>query len=106
MVDIVNSALVVAASLAFVATIYFTYQLSQETRGGRYWIAFVVAAAGLGSHEWLKIADAVVGVEAAMGALVREIGIIVGAVGLAYGSYGIHRSVVTVKQQMAGSDDG
>lgn len=106
MVDIVNSTLVVAASLAFVATIYFTYQLSQETRGGSYWIAFVVAAVGLGAHEWLKIIDIVLSVSPELDTIIREIGIIVGAVALAYGSYGIHRSVVTVKQQMAGSDDG
>ncbi|MFB6193337.1 MAG: hypothetical protein ABEK00_03730 [Candidatus Nanohaloarchaea archaeon] len=106
MVDVVNTVLVGAASLAFLATIYFTYQLSQETHGGKYWLAFVVAAIGLGAHEWLKIVDTVLGVSQGLDTLIRETGIIVGAVALAYGSYGIHRSVVTVKQQMSGSDDG
>lgn len=106
MVDAVNSALIVVASAAFVATIYFTYELSEETRGGRYWVAFLLAAVGLGAHEWLKLVDAVIAVDPETWTLARETGIVIGAVALAYGSYGLRQSVRTVKQQLAGSDDG
>lgn len=106
MVDIVNSVLVVIASLAFITTIYFTFQLSQETRGGRYWLAFVIATIGLGAHEWLKIIDAFLSIRSGLDFIIRETGIIVGAVALAYGSYGLHQSILAVKQHMSGSDDG
>lgn len=106
MVTVIETGLVVVASLAFIAAVWFTYRLSQETRQGTYWVAFLVAAIGLGSHEWLKIIDPLFGLDQETAGIIRELGVVVGALALAYGSYGIHTSVRTLKRRVGERDDG
>lgn len=102
MVDVINTGLILVSSAGFLAAIYFTYKLSQETRGGKYWLAFLVSAIGLGVHEWLKIADAVITIKPEIYNLLIEIGVVIGAIALAYGAYGIQRSVKEIKQRTGG----
>lgn len=102
MVDIVNTALVIVASISFLVAIYFTYRLSGETRGGRYWLAFVVAAIGLGVHEWLKIVNIFISIRAGVWRSLVEAGVVIGALSLAYGAYGIQRSVAEIKRKTGG----
>ncbi len=47
--------LVTIASLGFLAAAYYTYRLSQETRGEKYWVFFLLAALAMGAEQWLDI---------------------------------------------------
>ncbi|MDY6770682.1 MAG: hypothetical protein SV186_01855 [Candidatus Nanohaloarchaea archaeon] len=100
MADVVNFVLVLLSSAGFLAAIFFTYRLSQETRGGQYWLAFLVAAAGLGSHEWLKIVSTVFSIHPTLWNTIVESGMVVGSFALAYGAYGIQKSVKKIKTQV------
>lgn len=101
-VDVVNSGLILVASVGFAAAVYFTYTLSQETHGGRYWLAFLVSAIGLGTHEWLKVVSVVFNIHPALWDTIVEGGVVIGALALAYGAYGIQQSVKEIKARTGG----
>lgn len=97
MIDVISDSLIALSAIGFVAAIYFAFQLSQETRAGRYWLAFFIAAIGLGTHQWIKFVHIFYPVDHELQQLYIELGILVGSVSLAYGLYGIYQSVKEVK---------
>lgn len=97
MIEIISNSLIGLSAIGFLAAIYFAFQLSQETRAGRYWVAFLIAAIGLGTHQWMKLVHVFYPVSHELQQICIELGILVGASSMAYGLYGIQQSVKQVK---------
>lgn len=97
MIDIISSSLTALSAVGFLAAIYFAFQLSKETRVGRYWVAFLIAAIGLGTHQWMKLVHIIYPVSHELQQICIELGILVGATAMAYGLYGIQQTVKQVK---------
>lgn len=102
MVEPVSTALIVLSSIGFVAAVYFAYLLAQETHAGRYWVAFIIAGIGLGAHQWMKLVHIVYPIDHELQTICIELGILIGAGFLAYGAYGIQKSVKDIKAQAGG----
>ncbi|MDY6778706.1 MAG: hypothetical protein SVU32_08640 [Candidatus Nanohaloarchaea archaeon] len=102
MVDLINTGLILLSSAGFVTAVYLTYTLSRETRGGRYWLAFLAASVGLGTHEWLKVASIVFDIHPRLWKTLTEAGVVFGSFALAYGAYGIQQSVREIKERTGG----
>lgn len=97
MIDIISNLLIFLSAVGFSAAIYFAFQLSQETKAGRYWVAFLIAAIGLGAHQWMKFVHAIYPVSHELQQIHIEFGILVGAASMAYGLFGIQQSLKQVK---------
>ncbi|MFB6242202.1 MAG: hypothetical protein ABEJ36_05385 [Candidatus Nanosalina sp.] len=100
MVDAWNLGLVFFSSVVFAIAVYYTYRLSEETNRGKYWIFFLLAAIGLGMHEWLKVLDFFLHFPANLYQVIRELGVVAGASSLAYGSYGLYKSMKEIREKV------
>ncbi len=93
--------LVLVGSLGYVVALFCACRLSRETGNERYWFFFVVAALGLGIHQWIKIPQylGIIGPDTAYRAI-RELAEIVGALAFAYASYGLCTSMRAIRRKM------
>ena len=99
MIDIISNLLAALSAIGFLAAICFAFQLSQETRVGRYWVAFLIATIGLGAYQWMKLVHILYPVSHELHQIFIELGILIGATSMAYGLYGIQKSVKQVKRK-------
>lgn len=97
MIEIVSNSLTALSAVGFLAAIYFAYQLSSETKVGRYWVSFLAAAIGLGAYQWMKFVHLFYPVSHEIHQIIIEIGILIGAASMTYGLYGIQKSVKQIK---------
>lgn len=102
MIDTIGTFLIALSAIGFLATVYFAFHLAQETKAGRYWVAFLIAAIGLGTYQWMKLVHAIYPIDHDLQQLHIELGILVGAAAMAYGLYGIHKSVKHIKSKTGG----
>lgn len=102
MIDTTSAILITLSSIGFLAAVYFAYHLAQETHAGRYWVAFVIAGLGLGAHQWMKLIHIIYPIDHELQTICIELGILIGAVFLAYGAYGLQQSVKDIKSQAGG----
>lgn len=82
----------------FLGAIYFSFALSKETGGDKYWFFFLVAAlafavAHLASKDFLVFSSETKFV-------VREIAEIVGAFSLAYATFGLYSSMKKIREKI------
>lgn len=93
--------LVLIGSLGFAVALYYAYMLSEETGNERYWFGFVIAALGLGIHQWIKIPWelGLFGLDTVYLAI-SELGEIAGGIALAYASYGLYTAMRTIRKKM------
>lgn len=92
--------LVLLASLGFLAAVYYTYRLSQETKGEKYWTFFLVAAATLGLPYWLSIPHDLNLISGESLTLIGELAAIVGALSLAYASHGLYKTMKRIRKRV------
>ncbi len=92
--------LVLLASLGFLAAVYYTYRLSQETRGEKYWAFFLVAALALGLPYWLAIPHDLGLVSHPIATGLGELAAIAGALSLAYASHGLYKTMKRIRKRV------
>lgn len=92
--------LVLIASLGFLVAVYYTYRLSEETKGEKYWAFFLIAALGLGVHEWISIFIDAHLVARNSAIILGEAGAIIGALSLAYASFGLYSYMKKVREKL------
>ncbi len=92
--------IVLLASIGFLIAVYYTFRLSEETKGEKYWAFFLIAALSLGVHQWIGLffESHLLSRDAAI--LIGEVGAIVGALSLAYASYGLFSSMKRIREKM------
>ncbi|QKQ98375.1 hypothetical protein GKQ38_02500 [Candidatus Nanohaloarchaea archaeon] len=100
MVDTVSLSLVIFSSILFGVAVYYTYRLSEETNRGKYWIFYLLAAIGLGMHEWLKVLHIFLRIPEPIYNLLLELGIVAGAASLSYASYGLYTSMKKIREKV------
>jgi NADH:ubiquinone oxidoreductase subunit 4 (subunit M) len=100
MVDTVSLVLVILSSILFAVAVYYTYRLSEETNRGKYWVFFLLAAIGLGMHEWLKVLQIFLRIPEPMYNLLLELGVVAGAASLSYASYGLYTSMKEIREKV------
>lgn len=87
------------STLAFLVALYFSFRLSRETRGEKYWVFFFIAAVGfLVGHLASK---GFLGLEGSALFVLAEGGEIVGALSLAYATYGLYAAMCRIRREMA-----
>ncbi|WEL23088.1 hypothetical protein [Candidatus Nanohalovita haloferacivicina] len=100
MVDTVSLVLVILSSVLFGIAVYYTYRLSEETNRGKYWVFFLLAAIGLGMHEWLKVLQVFLRIPEPIYNLLLELGVVAGAASLSYASYGLYTSMKKIREKV------
>ena len=100
MVDTVSLVLVILSSILFAVAVYYTYRLSEETNRGKYWVFFLLAAIGLGMHEWLKVLQVFLRIPEPIYNLLLELGVVAGAASLSYASYGLYTSMKKIREKV------
>lgn len=100
MVDTASVALVIFSSILFGVAVYYTYRLSEETNRGKYWMFFLLAAIGLGMHEWLKVLQIFLRIPEPTYNLFLELGVVAGAASLSYASYGLYTSMKKIREKV------
>ncbi len=89
---------VVAA--AIVAAVVFTFKLWEETRGERYWLFFLVSALGMLVHHSIVIPMSMGLVSESDANLLSFGGELVGALSLAYASFGLWSSMRHIRKRV------
>ncbi len=90
----------ILSSIFFIAAVFFSYKLSKETKGEKYWIFFMVSAVSFGlSH--LAAKGFLFGIPLESLFVVRELGEIVGAFSLAYATFGLYSSMKKIRNKMS-----
>lgn len=96
----VTQGLVVLSSIGFVVAIYFTFKLSEETKGEKYWFYFLVAAVALGLHKWIEIPYEIALIRHDVFVAVQEVAAIVGALSFAYASRGLYQYMRRIREKV------
>lgn len=92
--------LTVVSTIFFLAAIFFSYKLSKETGGEKYWVFFVIAVISFGvAHIANK--GFLFGFSSETLFVVREMGEIVGAFSMAYATFGLYRSMKRIREEMS-----
>jgi len=90
------------ASIAFVVAIYFTYKLAKETKWEKYWIFFLISALAMGIYHFtIEIPGELGYVSSNIYYTAREVSEAIWAFGLAYASYGIYKSMKTIRKKLS-----
>jgi len=92
--------LAVISTVFFLAAIFFSYKLSKETGGEKYWIFFVIAAIGFSVADLASIGF-FLNISSEAFFAIREIGEIVGAFSLAYATFGLYSSMKKIREKMS-----
>ncbi len=88
------------STLFFLAAIFFSYKLSKETGGEKYWVFFAIAAISFGvAHIANK--GFLFGFSSETLFVIREIGEIGGAFSMAYATFGLHSSMKKIREEMS-----
>lgn len=95
---VIETILVILSTLSFLAAIFFSYRLSQETKGEKYWVFFIIAAFGFGlAHLASKNILPVLSIGDSF--ILQEIGEIIGAFSLAYATFGLYSSMKKIREK-------
>lgn len=90
------------ASIAFIIAIYFTFKLGKETKWERYWIFFLISALAMGLYHFaIEIPWELGYIGNDVYYISREISEAIWALGLAYASYGIYKSMKTIRKKFS-----
>ncbi|MBI4361316.1 hypothetical protein HY572_06110 [Candidatus Micrarchaeota archaeon] len=92
--------LVLLASLGFLAAVYYTYRLSQETKGEKYWTFFLVAALALAMPYWLSVPHDLNLIPTGTTTAIGEVAAIAGALSLAYASHGLYQTMKRIRKRV------
>lgn len=92
--------IVLLASLGFLVAVYYTYRLSQETKGEKYWSYFLIAALLFGFHYWAELPLVLGLISKATQTLLVEFAAILGALSLAHASRGLYRTLRRIRQRV------
>lgn len=90
--------LTIISTLFSLGAIYYSFMLSKETSGAKYWVFFLVAAlmfavAHLASKDFLGIASETQFV-------VKEVAEITGMFSLAYATFGLYSSMKKIREKI------
>ena len=91
-------ALSVISTLFFLAAIFFSYKLSKETGGEKYWLFLVIAAISF-SVAHLAAKGFLLNLSSGTFFLLRETGEIVGAFSMAYAAFGLYTSMKKIREK-------
>lgn len=84
-------------SMGFLAAIYFSVRLSNETRHERYWLMFALSALCFALHYWLMALEFYHIVPENVAVPGEALSGLIGAVLFGYASYGLHRAMVNIR---------
>ena len=90
--------LTIISTLFSLAAIYYSFMLSKETSGAKYWVFFLIASiafavAHLVSKDFL-------GFSSETQFIVKEMAEIAGAFSLAYATYGLYSSMKKIREKI------
>ena len=88
------------STVFFLAAIFFSYKLSKETGGEKYWVFFVIAAISF-SVAHIANKGSLFGFSSETLFVIREIGEIVGAFSMAYAAFGLYSSMKKIREEMS-----
>ncbi|GEM_PF-3490623 len=90
----------VISTVFFLGAIFFSYKLSKESGGEKYWVFLVIASASFGLAH-LAAKGFLLNLSSETFFVVREIGEIVGAFSLAYATYGLYSSMKKIREKIS-----
>ncbi len=90
----------VISTLFFLAAIFFSYKLSKEIGGEKYWIFFVIAAISF-SVAHLATKGFLLNLSSETFFVIREVGEIAGAFSLAYATFGLYSSMKKIREKIS-----
>ena len=93
--------LILVSSAMFLAAIYFSYKLSKETTGEKYWLFFLIAAIAMGVYHTFRHPELTGFVADSTRILIVEVMEIVGAFSFAYACFGLYKSMKRVREKFA-----
>lgn len=99
-----NAVLAVFSTFFGILAIWFSYKLSKETGGEKYWVFFLVAAISF-SVAHFSSKGFFINYSSETLFLIQELGEIVGSFSLAYAAYGLYSSMKKIRQKI-GSELG
>ncbi len=90
--------LTIISTLFSLGAIYYSFMLSKETSGAKYWIFFLIASvmfgiAHLASKDFM-------GFSSETQFVVKEVAEIAGAFSLAYATYGLYSSMKKIREKI------
>ena len=92
--------LAVISTVFFLAAIFFSYKLSKESGGEKYWVFFVIAAIGFSVAHFASNGF-FLNISTESFFVIREIGEIVGAFSFAYAAFGLYSSMKKIREKMS-----
>lgn len=90
--------LTVLSSIFFLAAVYFSFALSKETGGAKYWVFFLIASLAFATAHF--ISKEFLAFSSEIEFVVKEVAEIVGAFSLAYATYGLYSSMKKIREKV------
>ena len=97
---ILTSILFAIALIGYAFAVYFTVKLTKETKRERYWYLFAVAAFALAIHQILNLLAEFGIITEQQDAPLSLVLHIISGLSMAYASYGIVKTMVTIRKKL------
>jgi len=96
----ITDVLTIIASVVLLFAVYFSFKLSRETKHEGYWLSLSLGLFIFAVHHWLMIPSLWGNISDAALELVENITSILGGILIVYSTYGLYKSMKTVKQKV------
>ncbi len=90
--------LIIISTLFFLAAVYYSFKLSKETSGTKYWIFFLIASAMFGIAH--LVSKDFLGFSSETQFVIKEAVEIAGGFSLAYATYGLYSSMKKIREKI------
>ncbi|MFH1211158.1 MAG: hypothetical protein V1645_04575 [archaeon] len=98
--DVVLKVLAFLASVVFLVAVYYSFKLSKETRHERYWLLLALGFFVFAIHHWTILLGFYGAISESTNLLVEQVSSIVGALLIAYSTYGLFVSMRRVREKL------
>ena len=92
--------LVIIASLALLAGVYYSFKLSKETRHEKYWLLLALGFFIFAVHHWMMIPFLFGIIEESARLLIEQLSSIIAAVLIAYSMHGLYSSMKKINRKL------